>query len=406
MSKYRDKIFLVGLLLILFFLETFVMYHYVTSIVPGANDYYSRWAGARALLVEGRNPYGLDVTYEIQEIIAIDHSEVGRGGFAYPLHVLFLFWPLVYMPYTWAQAFWLVMLQWMAIGAGILLLSVNKCKPSPGLLVAVLLLVLTFYPITRSIFMGQFTIPVLLFLSLSLWLLRREQDGWAGVALALTSIKPQMVIFVAPWILLWVLSQRRYRFFAGFFGAGILLLLSSMVLHPSWPLDFWQDTQLYRQVAGGRNPLALMLAWLWPGYPQPLFYAIAGGLTAVTLWKWWQGWGGDESRFTQGLHWAIVVSLLITFQTGTTNYVLLLIPIFAWLTLLAGRFGRWPAVMVAAGLNLALWVLFLRTVDGNAESLALFLPLPWLCLAVLVGLDLWQWRVKRLTAVTAPEEVV
>lgn len=379
------------------------MYRYVTSIVPGANDYYSRWAGARALLVDGRNPYGLDVTYEIQEVIDIDHREVGRGGFAYPLHVLFLFWPLVYMPYTWAQAFWLVMLQWMAMGAGLVLLAINKRKLSPALLVATLLFVLTFYPITRSIFMGQFTIPVLLFLSLSLWLLQRGQDGWAGAMLALTSIKPQMVIFVAPWLLLWVLSHRRYRFFAGLLLTGAVLLLASMVLHPSWPLDFLQDTQRYRQFAGGRNPLALTLNWLWPAYPPALFYAIAGGLTAVTLWKCWLGWGGSEAQFNQALHWAIVVSLLITFQTGTTNYVLLLIPIFAWLSILADRWGRIWATLTAAALNLALWLLFLGTVEGNAESLALFLPLPWLCLALLVGLDGWRWWRARQTAVTVSE---
>ena len=116
MIKRRDVLILVFLFLLLFGLESWVTHRVLTSQVPGANDYYSRWHGARALLVEGRNPYGLDVTEEIQPVIKIDPSEVGRGGFNYPLHVIFLFWPLVYLSYAWAQAIWMVMLQWFAIG--------------------------------------------------------------------------------------------------------------------------------------------------------------------------------------------------------------------------------------------------------------------------------------------------
>ena len=85
------------------------------------------------------------------------------------------------------------------------------------------------------------------------------------------------------------------------------------------------------------------------------------------------------------------------------NLLLLLIPIFAWLSILADRLGRLWAILTAATLNLALWLLFLSTVEGNAESLALFLPLPWLCLALLVGLDGWQWWRARQTAVIVSE---
>ena len=67
MSNIRDKVVLTLLIIVLFSVQVFVTYRYLTSIVPGANDFYSRWAGARALLLEGRDPYGLDVTYEIQE---------------------------------------------------------------------------------------------------------------------------------------------------------------------------------------------------------------------------------------------------------------------------------------------------------------------------------------------------
>jgi hypothetical protein len=99
------------LIVVLFALESVAVHHLFTARFPGANDFYSRWAGARALLIEGHDPYSLEVTAEIQPVIGVDPAKTGKGGFAYPLYVLFLFWPLVYVPYDWAQALWMVTLQ-------------------------------------------------------------------------------------------------------------------------------------------------------------------------------------------------------------------------------------------------------------------------------------------------------
>ena len=114
--KHRRALVLwlvVGLLVLaLSAIESWAVYRLITSKAPGANDFYSRWAGARAFFVEGRDPYGLDVTAEIQAAKGIDPDLTGKGSFAFPFHVVFLFWPLAYLPYAWAQAidggrFWL-----------------------------------------------------------------------------------------------------------------------------------------------------------------------------------------------------------------------------------------------------------------------------------------------------------
>ena len=86
------KWMLAGLLIgILFISESVVVHNFFTAHFPGVSDFYSRWAGARALLVEKRDPYSLEVTEEIQWVIGIDpvESGVGKGGFAYPLYTLF-----------------------------------------------------------------------------------------------------------------------------------------------------------------------------------------------------------------------------------------------------------------------------------------------------------------------------
>ncbi|MCP4424842.1 MAG: DUF2029 domain-containing protein [Chloroflexi bacterium] len=392
MKNRRDWIVLGLLLIILFALESIAAQRYLTSVVPGANDFYSRWAGARALLLEGRDPYGLDVTAEIQPVIGIDPSEVGRGGFNYPLHVIFLFWPLVYLSYDWTQAIWLVTLQWLALGSVVGLLGAARKRPSPLGIVALLLAALVFYPITRSILLGQFTLWVLFFLAMMLWALDREHDGRAGILLAATSIKPQMVILIGPWLVLWAVGQRRWRFLGGLLGGGAAMLAASLALFPRWPLSFFEDIQRYDDFAGGRNPLQMALDFVWPNAPSLIFYVAVGLLVVLMALSWRRGWRADNIRFTRALHWTIVVGLLITFQTGTTNQVLLFIPLFAWIFAGLKRWGTAVTVTAVIIVWVGLWALFLGTISGDYENPILFLPLPFLSLLILILQEIWQRR--------------
>ena len=396
----KDWLILSILLIILFALQTFVVQRNLTSQVPGANDFYSRWHGARAFLLEGRNPYALDVTEEIQPVIGIDPSEVGRGGFNYPLHVIFFFWPLVYLPYDWTQAIWWTVVLWLAIASTIVLLQWLEIKPKPTQLLTFLLVALTFYPITRSVFLGQFTLHILFFLTLSLFLLKRNpsnnpsvlaavalphassstagatsnnRDFWAGVALSAASIKPQMLILVVPFLLLWALTQKRWRFIGGLLAGGAVFLAASLALMPTWPLEFLADTRRYRQFSGGFTPLQLLLGDVWQ-IPAAL-------LVLVMLYFWWTSRASD-SAFKQALYWTIIVQTLVTFQTGTTNQVLLWIPILDWLASIRTSRGARLSLALTSLVWFAAWTLFVRTL-GEHEHPIMFLPLSFLTLILL-----------------------
>lgn len=378
--------------------ESVVVHGAFTTLHPGANDFYSRWAGARALLVEKRDPYNLQVTEEIQAVLDIDPKEIGRGGFNYPLYVLFTFWPIVYLPYSWAQAIWLVTLQWIAVIAACGLMRLEGWRPSPLGLVVFLLGTLALYHVTRSILLGQFTLHVLLFLALTLLALESERDGWAGICLAATAIKPQMVILIGPWLVIWSIGQRRWRFLGGLLAGGATLLLSSMALFPKWPVRFIEDIFRYRQVAGGQNPLALLHDLLWPNGPDAVRYGVAGLLVLAMLAAWWRGWRQKGKAFHQAIYWTLVVSVLVLFQTGTTNQVLLIIPWFAWLTTAFRRREKWLVLLVAGAIEVALWILFLATIEDGLEHPIMFLPLPLLSLTILVGTEIQSWYSRRLRA--------
>lgn len=389
--------FLVG---VLFVLENVVVHNVYTTSFPGGNDFYSRWAGARALLVEGRDPYSLEVTQEIQVAKGIDPSQEGKGSFANPLYVLFLFWPLVYLPFDWAQAIWMVTLQWVTVAAVAALLKLECWQLSPVGQIALLLGTLFLYPIARSIVLGQFTLHITLFLVLTLWALRQDRDGWAGVLLAATSVKPQVCIFVVLWLVLWAIGRRRWRLVGGLVAGGALLSLAAMALFPRWPISLLEDVQRYSKVAGGRNPLAVLVSLVWPGGPQAVRYGLAALLLLSMVVAFRRGWRDrdDGEFFLLATYWAIVVSLLVPFQTGTTNQAILLIPLFNWLRRALRRWGRWWVLIGVSGLLVALWVLFLSSIKGSWENPVMFLPLPFLGLAVLGGIEISRWWASRRVA--------
>lgn len=385
----REWLILGALIAILFVAQAYVTYRFLVLPNPGANDYYSRWAGARALLIDGRNPYDLAVTREIQDVIQIDHAEVGRGGFHYPLHVTFLFWPLIYVPYVWAQAIWQTILVWVTIGIVAVMMLRLHWRPSPPGMVGLLLAGIMFYPAARSVLLGQFTLHVTLFLALSLLMWQRGHDGWAGIFLAATSVKPQMVILIGVWLLLWAIRQRRWRFIGGVLGGGLAFLLMAMLLYPPWPLRFWEDTFRYSAVAGGNIPLAVFFEWLLPAYADIARTAVSAVLIIIMLYTWWRAWRShDENAFLLALFWTIVVSVLVTFQTGTTNQAIFLIPLFIWLYQGLQRWGVWPMTAVTALLLFCLWWLFLATISGDYENPLLFFPMPFFILAILVVIEL------------------
>src|SRR5271167_2581954 len=74
------------------------------------SDLYPRWLGARELLLHHRNPYGDDITLEIQKGYygrALDPARPNdpkdQQGFAYPVYVVFLLAPLIGLPFHAVQ---------------------------------------------------------------------------------------------------------------------------------------------------------------------------------------------------------------------------------------------------------------------------------------------------------------
>jgi hypothetical protein len=115
------------------------------------------------------------------------------------------------------------------------------------------LLALAFLPTHCVLVTGQFGLLILLGLVGFLYFLRQGRDAWAGVALVLTAIKPQLTLLFWVALLLWAVNRRRWRLVAGGLVGAAALLAWPLWQNPSLPIHYWhaltQRTQTHSHLS-------------------------------------------------------------------------------------------------------------------------------------------------------------
>jgi len=387
----RDLILVTLFFVLLFALNVYAVHSVFTSRYPGANDFFSRWKGAQVFWNEGLDPYSDEATLAIQEGIYGRPALPGEdpGPFAYPFYTVFLLAPLAPLSYAWAEAIWLVILQFSLIGGVLLCLVLVDWQLPRWLVVLTGLWAVAFYHSARTLFLGQFAGLVFLWAAGVLLALKARRDVVAGILLALTTIKPQMSVLLIPALLIWGVGQRRWRFLGSFAGAMAVLLGASFLLLPGWLGEFVAQVLRYPSYTDIGSPVWILTHHYLPFLDTPGEVVISAVLLVYLLVQCWQlpRVGASSPHFLWLVGLTLLITNLVVLRTATTNYVILYIPLFLVLKVAADRLRRahlWLALFYISSI-VGLWALFLATVQGDYESPIMYLPLP---LGLLFGL-LW-----------------
>jgi len=355
--------------LILSMLSAGSMAYYVTEIwsanqPPGFSDLYARWWGAHELFLHGRNPYSPAVSHEIQTVIygapvtpsADDPAGVG-GGFAYPPYVAFLLWPTVYMSFPAVQKVFLLVSVLVMLLTLTLWLRLLRLHLPPLTWVITALFVLGSFPALEAIRLQNLSLIAAALIATALFLLSSNRLIPAGIFLAVSTFKPQFLIALVPWLLLWTLADwRRRRSLAwSFLATMAALVVVSEWYVPGWISSFLSIAGAYRHYAYGYSVLDV---WF-----NPTFGPIASVvllLTALALGWRHRSESADSPRFV------LVTSMLlaanvVAMPTLAPHAQLLLLP--GCLCLLPSLTSRWSVSS------------FARTLRATAGML---LAWPWL----------------------------
>jgi hypothetical protein len=238
--------------------------------------------------------------------------------------------------------------------------------------------------------LGQFSITVFLCLMIAVWGLLNGRDRLAGAILPLATVKPQMVFLVVPFLLLWAWRQKRWSFIVAFAVSMAVLLLSSLLWVPDWPLRFVNTLSAYSGYVGFGSPLENMTARFAPGIDHLLNPLITILLAGLLLWQWWRTLIREPETFLWTFNLTLLVSNLIAFRSATTNHVVLYLTLFLICKRLAASW--WQLVVFQLVSLISLWVIFATTIDTsrgeNFEAVFMHGLLPSLLILYL----LIDWR--------------
>lgn len=385
-------------LFVVVFIGAVILHHATfTSRVAGMNDFMSRWEGARSFFVDGISPYSDQASLNIQNRIYGRASEPDEdpGYFVYPFYTAFLVAPTVFVDYAWASAIWMVALEACLIIGMILLLNLYAYQPAPIILAFLMLYALMEYPAGRGLFLGQPSHVIYALQIFVIWALLRGYDLWAGIALALATIKPQMSYMLVPLVLLWALRYRQPRILIGFGGMFAVLMSASFLLQPDWFGDWLNQMRLYPQYTSIAYPDTGSPVWIitqeWLGLGDIAEIGVSAVFILVMLWGWWML---IIQKQTDKLLWVIALTLVVThlvaLRTATPHFV-----IFNLVWLFYIRKFKPFGVFLALGMQfIGMWVLFFITVQGRdtLEHPIMFIPTTFLALVLLIITRKQWWK--------------
>jgi hypothetical protein len=307
------------------------------------SDLYPRWLGARELLLHHRDPYGADITREIQigyygrlldPTRPTDPKD--QQGFAYPIYVVLMLAPTLMLPFATVQTafFWLFAV-FTAVSVPLWLRTL-RWRVSTTAMITWIVLTLSCFPAIQGLKLQQLTLLVAVFVASSISALARRQFVLGGLLLALATIKPQLVFLLILWLCIWTFGnwRARQRVLWTFVITVAALVAAGEFLLPGWITEFRSALKdYYRYTGGGISVLDVMLSPIWGRITSTLLVGM------VLIFAWWNRRAGEE---TPAFQWSLCFILATT---------LLVIPMFApynQLLLL-------PGVMMAARARHELW---------------------------------------------------
>jgi hypothetical protein len=379
---------------------TWANYRYASQN-PGGNDFLPRWAGTRLYFENGWSPYSREASRSIQRMV---YGRAAREGedqvlFVYPFYSFILFAPFALVEnYDLARALWMTTLEISLVLLTFLGLSLSQWKPRRYLLVLLLIFALLWYHGLRPVINGNASILVGLFIALAFVCIRAEQDALAGVLLGLATIKPQMVVLLIPFVLLWAVSQRRWALFVTTIATVGFLVAATSLLLPGWLIDNLTQILTYPEYTQPGSPGGIF-ALVMPGFGRQLGWVLTAVMAGFLLIEWFSAWGKDFRWLLWTAYLTLVITNLIGVRTATENYIALLpglILVFTTWDERWGRPGRWFIWISMALLFFGLWALFLKTLTpGVAHAIQhpiMFFPFP---LFMIIGLYWVRWWFTR-----------
>ncbi len=366
-----------------------------------AHDFLTKWASERVYATQGFQPYTTQAWEAGARLLPGIHT--GSGPFfANPFYSLFIILPFALVPDPiLAQAFWLLVLE-LAI-ALLLVASLSTMQWKPKLLSWLPLLLFSFFGLHSilALQMGSLGIVAALFGVSAVAALRTERDELAGLALAMASIQPEMMLLFIVFVLFWTISRRRGKVILWFISGVAVLSVLGMFFIIDWPVQYIRVLVKYSDQIQFVTPSAAFMSW-WKGIGRQLGWGLNAFAAAILIVEWFWARGKDYRWFLWTACLTIVLGQWVGIPTNIDYFVLMLFPVVVILGTIDQRLerdARWftPGALIV--ILVGFWILYSRFYSGFSPQeiqYSLLFPQPFVLLLGLYWVRWWCVRPQRL----------
>lgn len=298
-------------------------------------DFYPIWLTGRALLSQGRNPYTPETTRDIQTGLFGRPLDPRRAGdpppdyraFSYPVYTDLVAAPLLPLGFDTVRIVLTLLLPVATAASLVFWLRALQLSFSRATLAAAIFLTLGSYPVLEGLFALQPGLLVGAALSMSVAALFRERHLLAGILLALGTVKPQLVLLLALWLLLWSASDwnRRKGFALGLILTTALLFLMSELVLPGWFFGWWHSLAGYSRYT--LPPLTELVLGKFLGTAVGLAMLMLAGAIG---WRTRRQPAASAS-FALAVSFVLAVTVILLPTGGAVYDQVVLLPAILWL---------------------------------------------------------------------------
>ena len=324
------------------------------------NDFYQIWITSHELLARRADAYSAEMQRQIEVGLygrPLDRSLPGDAttpfrGDCYPLHASVLAIPLAPLPFRGVQIVLSVLLPLAVIACVLLWCDVLRLRVSGIERVAIVLLALSTIPVLEGIYALQTSLLVALLIPAAIFLIQRGQLFFAGVLLAVATVKPQLILLLMVWLAVWSFSSWKERkpLLTGFVVTSSVLLGITTWVSPGWFAGWMHSVHEYRKICP--PPLAEFVLGRTGGVAVSVLLVAGAALV---------GWRerretADSDGFVLATVLVIAVTVPVLPSTVAVYDQFLLFPAVMWLGIRRKDFWsrtplRWLAGIIAAALG-------------------------------------------------------
>jgi hypothetical protein len=377
--------------------------HTISSRDSGGEQFWIEWIGVRAKVVDGVSPYSTLVSARIRSQIGERFSWAPNPEPAYtsPLYSATITLPFTFIANEdFAHSLWLVIQSFVLLGTLLAGIRLVDWKPRWWVFSIFILLILLCPRNVVSWYEGSMTIWVSGLVAAVLIALRGKRYELAGALLALTMIRPQVVILWVALVLLWAGSHRKWGLIIWFLGTLLIMIGIATILVPEWPMEYLRIMWNYGDYYTAGTPGYAFQHW-WPGLGRQMGWVLSGILVLILFIEWRVVLRRDFRWFLWTSYLTITVSQWIGIPTSIDAHLLLNIPLIFVYAMFEERWqrsGKWVG-LAGVGIIFAweLWLIYTSfRYSEPTIRLGLMFPVPLLLLIGLYWVRWWSIRPKRL----------